>query len=92
MFLGVHHPDATLAINVDAVRPTEMALAPTGEKDAVGLQHNHRVVAATEDVDPVLRVAGHVHHPARRAQARELKVGRYLGPVVHALVLVLTLS
>ena len=81
-----------LAVNVDAVRPAEVSLSPTSEKGTIGLHHDHRVVATTQDIDPILCIARHIHHSTRRAQACELEVRGYPGPAIHALILPLPLS
>jgi hypothetical protein len=42
--------------HMDTVRPRVLALAPRAQKVAVAIEHNHRVVAAVEDIDIVAGV------------------------------------
>ena len=43
----------------DAVRPDEQALAPGSQKRAVAVEDDHRMLAAIEDKDAILRIGGH---------------------------------
>ena len=42
--------------HVDAVRPRVLALAPGAQKVAVAVEHDHRVLAAVEDIEVVAAV------------------------------------
>ena len=42
--------------DMQPVRPVEQVFAPRIQQIAVAVEHHHRVLAAIEDIDPVLRV------------------------------------
>ena len=51
-------PDMVVPVDEDAVRARENALAPGIQEAAVLVEHDHRMGAAIEDVDPVLGIDG----------------------------------
>jgi hypothetical protein len=63
--------EIVVSVDVQAVRALEHALAPGAQEVALAVEHDHRVLAAIEDVDLVLAVHGDgadVHElPSRRA-------------------------
>ena len=69
--------ERVVAVDVQAVRAVEHALAPGAQEIALAVEHHHGVLAAVEDVDLVLAVDGDggdvLEGPA---------VGQ-LGPVLH---------
>ena len=79
----VGQPDRVVGRHVDAVRAVEHPLAPGAQEVAVAVEHDHRVLAAVEDVDVVLLV-----DPDRGDVGVELPPRRQLRPVVDDLVAV----
>ena len=63
--------EIVVGVDVHAVRALEQALAPRAQEIALAIEHDHRVLAAIEDVDPILAVHADRRHvleiPARRA-------------------------
>ena len=61
--------------DMQPVRPVEQVFAPGIQQVAVAVEHDHRVLAAIEDIDPVLRVDRH------RRDILEGPAGRQFRPV-----------
>ena len=78
--------DGVVWPHVDAVRAMESALAPRFDEVALAVEHDHRVLAAVEDVDAVLAV------DADGSRIAELPTIRQLGPILGRLVGELSLA
>ena len=52
----IGQPDRVVGRHEDAVRAAKHPLAPGAQEIAVAVEHEHRVLAAIEGVDVVLRV------------------------------------
>jgi hypothetical protein len=75
--------EIVVGIDVQAVRAREQAFAETPDEIAVAVEHDHRMLAAIEDVDAVLAV------DADGSDVGELPAVRQFCPVLHHAITVL---
>src|SRR5581483_11798555 len=69
--------EIVVGVDMQAVGALEQAFAPALDEIAVAIEHDHRVLAAIEDVDAVLAVDRH------GGRIGELPAVRQFGPVLH---------
>jgi hypothetical protein len=62
VILVVGEPEVVFAVDEDAMRADEHALAPGIQEPAFLVEDDDRVLAAIEDVDPILGIARHASH------------------------------
>ena len=79
----IGQPDGFVGRHEDAVRAHKDALAPRAQEVAVAIEHAHRMLAAIEGIDIVVRVDAD-----RRDIGVEFHAGRKFRPIVADLVAV----
>ena len=65
--------ELVVGVDVHAVRAAEQAFAPAREEIAVAVEHDHRMLAAVEDIDAVLAVDGDRGDVVERPAVRQLR-------------------